>query len=384
MDSKTTENFMDKNFNFINLLLFAGLYIACFVYLLQDTVKSIDADFSSIIGMFVGEVVFLIILFIIMNYETMNITNMVLWSVLIIAGIVQVISGGFLLIKYKNMQDRGDNTKIIITDSTADKLGDEFKNNSLNIYKYLLIGAVLSAVLVLLSRMYFPLYTSLSIILLMIVLCISGFMLYTSIVISGGKTSKPEKGTDSKISPKIIPALIFLCIYQIFFTFFISFIISKKISSGTNLLLKLSWGSVFITTIFQIISLFIVIVSYTYFDDKFISKYAALPNSDFIIKELKDYNNLFVSVTVIIIVFIAILLKGHDFLNDQKEVIFNPYFYSVFIILLGIACLSISSEMIKISNDLLTFKNTIPLPSDKETNSDTPASTTPSSTTRAP
>jgi hypothetical protein len=362
-------NFIDKNFNYINLLLFAGLYIVCFIYLLQDTVKSITAEFSDIIGMFVGEAAFLIILFILMGYEEVNASNLMIWSVLIVAGLGQMISGGFLLLKYKNIQDRdGDNSKIKIDDPTAEILGDKFKTNFLEIYKYLLIGFDLAVIIIVAAHKFIPPTQYLNLViglLLMVVLCITGFMLYTSIVVSKAQTQKMKNPPESKIKPITIPALIILCVFHIFFTFFVSFIISKKASGPLNWLLKLSWGSVFITTIFQIISLFIIIITYKYLDDNFISKNISLPDSSNIVQELKDYNNLFVSVTSMIIVYIATLLKGHEFLNAQESVFFKPYYYSGFVSFLGIATLSMSSEMIKISDDFLTYKKLAPIPDAK-------------------
>lgn len=362
-------NFIDKNFNYINLLLFAGLYIVCFIYLLQDTVKSISASFSDIIGMFVGEAAFLIILFILMGYEEVNASNLLLWSVLLVAGLGQMISGGFLLLKYKNIQDRdGDNSKIKIDDPTTDVLGDNFKTNFLEIYKYLLIGFDLAVIILVAAHKFIPpnKYLNLALgFLLMIILCITGFMLYTSIVVSKAQTQKMKNVPEGKITPITIPALIILCVFHIFFTFFVSFIISKKASGPLNWLLKLSWGSVFITTIFQIISLFIIIITYKYLDDNFISKNISLPDSSKIVQELKDYNNLFVSVTSMIIVYIATLLNGHEFLNAQDSIFFKPYYYSGFVSFLGVATLSMSSEMIKISDDFLTYKKLAPIPDAK-------------------
>lgn len=369
-------NFIDKNFNYINLLLFAGLYIVCFVYLLQDTVKSINAAFSDIIGMFVGEVAFLIILFILMSYEEVTSSNLVLWSILMVAGVGQMISGGFLLLKYKNIQDRdGDNSTLKIDDASADILGDNFNTNFLEIYKYLLIGFDLAVIIIVAAHKFVPpsQYLNWALgLLLVIVLIIVGFMLYTSIVVSKAKTKKTNISENSTIKPITIPALIVLCVFHIFFTFFISFIISKKAAGPLNWLLKLSWGSVFITTIFQIISLFIIILTYKHLHDNYISKNISLPDSSNIMQELKDYNNLFVSVTTMIIIYIATLLNGHEFLNAQESIFFKPYYYSGFISFLGVAVLSMSSEMIKISDDFLTYKKLAPIPDadtlDKKTN----------------
>jgi hypothetical protein len=319
--------------------------------------------------MFVGEAAFLIILFVLMGYEEVNASNLLLWSVLLVAGLGQMISGGFLLLKYKNIQDRdGDNSKIKIDDPTADVLGDNFKTNFLEIYKYLLIGFDLAVIILVAAHKFIPPHKYLNLalgFLLMIILCITGFMLYTSIVVSKAQTQKMKNVPEGKITPITIPALIILCVFHIFFTFFVSFIISKKASGPLNWLLKLSWGSVFITTIFQIISLFIIIITYKYLDDNFISKNISLPDSSKIVQELKDYNNLFVSVTSMIIVYIATLLNGHEFLNAQDSIFFKPYYYSGFVSFLGVATLSMSSEMIKISDDFLTYKKLAPIPDAK-------------------
>jgi hypothetical protein len=63
-----------------------------------------------------------------------------------------------------------------------------------------------------------------------------------------------------------------------------------------------------------------------------------------------------------IIVYIATLLNGHEFLNAQESIFFKPYYYSGFVSFLGVAVLSMSSEMIKISDDFLTYKKLAPIP----------------------
>jgi len=364
-------NFIDKNFNYINLLLFAGLYIVCFIYLLQDTVKSISSAFSDIIGMFVGEVAFFIIISLLMSYEEMNFYNFVIWTLIFLSSLLLMISGGFLLLKYKNIQDEdSDNKKIKIEDKMADFLGDNFKENFLEIYKFLLIVFDLAVIVLIMIYKFIPNVIYISFIiwfLIFTILIISGIMLYISILVSNANTKKINNTNEAKINKMTIPALTILCVFHIFFTFFISFIISKKANGTLNWLLKISWGSIFITSIFQIISLFIVIITYNYLNDNFISKNITLPNFFNMILELKDYNNLFVSVTTIVIVNIFILLKGHDFLNAQQNIFFKPYYYSSFIMILSVAALSMSSEMIKISDDFLKYKKLTPI-ADPNTN----------------
>lgn len=426
MDTKPAEDFMDKNFNFINLLLFASLYIVCFVYLLQDTVISMAPKFSEAIGMFIGEAIFFIILLVLAKYQATTDNSNIIWIILIIAGLTQVASGGIIVHKFNTMREKnGDINKLTVNLSEkfiALLKGDVrtsllclffipgfillFKNyipnmqNSDIVNMLFIVTFTSFALLICLGVMinnespniktateYFNNYKSLLIssitfmiaiisinsiystnfaipLLLAVVTIIVLIMLFTSILLlnSGYRVNKNAKNTkpSNKLSSKTIPALIFICIFHIFFTFFVSFIISKKISSGLNLLLKLSWGSVFITTIFQIISLFMVIISYKHFDDNFISKgIDQFTNSEIIKKELKDYNNLFVSVITIVIVFVAILLKDHNNLNGKDNVLFEPYLYSIFIILICVAILSMSSEMVKISNDFLNFKKKI-------------------------
>jgi len=193
----------------------------------------------------------------------------------------------------------------------------------------------------------------------------SGLLATTSIMTYFAKTlyyqpqAKINPGNNTeKTNTKTIPALIFLAAFQILFVFFISFIISKKAMDPLNWIVKLSWGSVFISSIFQIISIFIVVICYKYINDTYLSKSVPLNFSDILKRELQDYNNLYVTVTCITVVFVAILLSNHTYLNSpDRDFFFQPYYYSILIYTMGTAILSMSSEMIKISNDFLSFKN---------------------------
>jgi hypothetical protein len=160
-----------------------------------------------------------------------------------------------------------------------------------------------------------------------------------------------------KDETKTTAAMIFICVYHFFFLFFISTLISNKTNDSLNWITIISWSSIFISTIFQLISIIIIILVYKELTDKYISKYVELPFSEMLKKELKDYNILFVSITSITIVFIGFLLYNDSFINKQITFFFRPYYYPIIICIFSIAILSMSSELIKISNDFLHFKN---------------------------
>jgi hypothetical protein len=91
--------------------------------------------------------------------------------------------------------------------------------------------------------------------------------------------------------------------------------------------------------------------------DNYISKNIELPFNAILKKELKDYNILFVSIISITITFIGFLLYNDSFINGQTKFFFQPYYYPFIISVFSIAILSMSSELIRISNDFLQFKN---------------------------
>ena len=129
---------------------------------------------------------------------------------------------------------------------------------------------------------------------------------------------------------------------------------------NSNMMLKLSWGAMFISSLFQIISVFIVVISYKYLNDNYISKNIPLSYSNLLTQELKDYNNLFVAVTSMMIVNLGLLMYNNEYLKKQTSMFFEPFYYSGFFYAVGIAMISMSSEMIKISDDFLSFKNNAP------------------------
>jgi hypothetical protein len=182
-----------------------------------------------------------------------------------------------------------------------------------------------------------------------------------------------------KDDTKTISAMIFICIYHFFFLFFISKLISNKRNDSMNWITIISWCSIFISTIFQLISIIIIIIIYKFLVDKYISKNIDLPFNDLLKKELNDYNILFVSITSITIVFIGFLLYNDAFISNQITFFFQPYYYPVIICIFSVAILSISSELIKISNDFLEFKNksviSIPVYPSEQTNEDSTLTT---------
>jgi len=91
--------------------------------------------------------------------------------------------------------------------------------------------------------------------------------------------------------------------------------------------------------------------------DNYISKNINLPFSALLKKELKDYNILFVSIISITVIFIGFLLYNDSFINNQITFFFQPYYYPIIICIFSVAILSMSSELIKISNDFIQFKN---------------------------
>ena len=162
-----------------------------------------------------------------------------------------------------------------------------------------------------------------------------------------------------KDETKTIPSLIFICVYHFFFLFFISQLISKKTNDSFNWITLLSWSSIFISTLFQLMSIIVIIIIYKFLMDNYISKNIELPFNAILKKELKDYNILFVSIISITITFIGFLLYNDSFINDQTTFFFRPYYYPVIITIFSIAILSMSSELIRISNDFLQFKNNV-------------------------
>jgi hypothetical protein len=185
-----------------------------------------------------------------------------------------------------------------------------------------------------------------------------------------------------KDETKTISAMIFICIYHFFFLFFISKLISNKTNDSMNWITIISWSSIFISTLFQLISIIIIIIIYKFLNDKYISKNIDLPFNDLLKKELNDYNILFVSIISITIVFIGFLLYNDSFISKQIAFFFQPYYYPVIISIFSVAILSMSSELIKISNDFLEFKNkaaiSVPVyPSEEADESSNSTSTTP-------
>jgi hypothetical protein len=160
-----------------------------------------------------------------------------------------------------------------------------------------------------------------------------------------------------KDETKTISAMIFICVYHFLFLFFISKLISKKTNDSMNWITIISWSSIYISTLFQLISIIIIIIIYKFLMDKYISKNIDLSFNETLNRELKDYNNLFVSIISITIVFIGFLLYNEKFINDQITFFFQPYYYPIIMCIFSIAILSMSSELIKISNDFLEFKN---------------------------
>lgn len=182
---------------------------------------------------------------------------------------------------------------------------------------------------------------------------------------------------------KTVPALILICVYHFLFLFFISQLISKKLEISLNWVSIISWSSIFISVLFQLISILIILVCYNYLINNYISKNISLPFSSTLTTEMNDYNNLFVAITSITIVLVGTLLYNDEtIMNSQTGFFFQPYYLSIFIYLSSIAILSMSSEAIKISNDFLTFKNNAAIsnPNVSIDSKNIPTTSTPSST----
>ena len=90
--------FIDNNFYYINLIMLMGLYIVCFVYLLQDTVKTIKMGFANMIGIFIAQFLFLVFVVYILPTGT---KYRWFWNSIVIALILEFISSFILLLKYK-------------------------------------------------------------------------------------------------------------------------------------------------------------------------------------------------------------------------------------------------------------------------------------------
>lgn len=363
---------IEQNIDYINLALFVGLYIACFVYLLQDSVKPIHPKFSNVIGIFIAQLIYLMLICICLPKLDEKNNNWTLsWGALLISAILEFVSSFMVLLKYKNLQESDDteqdllgNAKLKLLDKNGKPLDKTLDSNDYNIalilcdvFGIVLLGLLMSdgeaagEISAMKTAFYFILGGGL--------LATSSTMVhFAKMFYDQEQTSTSTHNTKVHKNNKVIPALIFLCIFHILFVVFISFIISKKSSDTLNWIVTLSWGSVFMSSVFQIISIFIVIVCYKYINDKYLSKNADLEFSTALMRELQDYNNLFVTVTTITIVFVAVLLSGHSYLNNPTHnFIFRPYYYCILIYVMGISILSMSSEMIKISNDFIYFKN---------------------------
>ena len=178
-----------------------------------------------------------------------------------------------------------------------------------------------------------------------------------------------------KDDTKTIPAMLFICVYHFFFLFFISNIISNKTKDSLNWITIISWASIFISTLFQLISIIIILTIHKILMDNYMSKNITLPFNALLKKELKDYNILFVSIISITVVFIGFLLYNDSFINKQITFFFQPYYYPIIICIFSVAILSMSSELIKISNDFIQFKNnaaiSVPVYPSEQTDEDT-------------
>jgi hypothetical protein len=358
--------FIDDNFDYINLLMLAGLYIVCFIYLLQDTVKTVKTGFANMIGIFVGQFFFLLLATYIIPQE---------YSIFrygtILTLILEFVSSFILLLQYKNLQDANVDDDIVLQAKIA---GVDYQLTGPYNIKDFYTNALISCdvIIAIFSAIFFKfstitdgyLSTALNIaqyIIPTITLLLSSIMVYFA------STAKPSVKPISKPSPainsKTIPALIFICLLNVLFLLFISTIISRFDVVNSGLLAKLSWSSVFISSLFQIISIFMVIIPYKYLNDNYISKHIELSYSSLLNQELKDYNNLFVAVTTTMIVYVGALIYDKNLENNlytQKNMFSDSIYYNGFYYGGGIAMLSMSSEMIKISNDFLAFKNNAP------------------------
>lgn len=352
--------FIDDNFDYINLVMLAGLYIACFVYLLQDTVKTLKMGFANMIGIFIAQFFFLVFATYIIPADTDY--NVFRYGI-IITLILEFVSSFILLLKYKNLQDT--NIDDVILESTiAEKKYQltgpysikDFYTNAL--ISCDVIIAVFVIVLFKLGNVYSGIIDIAQYVISALTLSLSSVMVYFA------ATAKPthinNDQPSSAINSKTIPALMIIFILNILFVLFISTLITKYDILNSNLILKLSWGGVFISSLFQIISIFMVIVPYKHLNDLYISKNIELSFSNLLNQELKDYNNLFVAVTSMMITYVGALIYYNDDLKTKTSMFFEPVYYSGFFYTVGIAMVSMSSEMIKIGNDFFLFKNNAP------------------------
>lgn len=358
-------SFIDENFDYINLFMFIGLYITCFVYLLQDTVKTIKMGFANMIGIFVAQFFFLLIA--VFTFPTgLNFYLGMCWRGIIITILLELISSFILLLKYKSLQDRYEDDVILEGKISGNKyrLTGPYSPNDFYTNALICIDVVTAFIMFMIlkfkdyaSPWMMSLFPNASIFIVLIMVALSSIMVHYSTVVYN--IIPPDNKIPTSINNKTIPALMFIFIFHLFFVFFISFLISKNDVLNSNMILKMSWGSIFVSVLFQIISIFMVIVPYKFLNDNYFSKNIELPFSGLLNQELKDYNNLFVAVTTITIIFVALLIHDSADLRG-KGLFFEPTYYCAFIYGMSISILSMSSEMIKISNDFLSFKNNAP------------------------
>lgn len=355
--------FIDNNFYYVNLIMLMGLYIVCFVYLLQDTVKTIKMGFANMIGIFIAQFLFLVFVVYILPTGT---KYRWFWNSIVIALILEFISSFILLLKYKNLQDADIDDVVLQANIAGTKYQLTGPYNEKDFYTNALIScdviiAISIAVFLKFGRdpgNLEPILNTGAWIIGALILSLSSVMVYFSS--EAEKTENSESRPSPAINSKTIPALMFVFILNIIFWLFISTLISNFDVLNSSLIVKLSWGSVFVSSLFQIISIFMIIVPYKYLNDNYISKNIDLSYSNLLNQELKDYNNLFVAVTAIMIVYVGALIYNNDNLKTQTSMFFYPAYYCGFFYTMGIAMVSMSSEMIKISNDFLMFKNKAP------------------------
>ena len=117
---------IEQNIDYINLALFVGLYIACFVYLLQDSVKPIHPKFSNVIGIFIAQLIYLMLICICLPKLDEKNNNWTLsWGALLISAILEFVSSFMVLLKYKNLQESDDTEQDLLGNAKL-KLLDKY------------------------------------------------------------------------------------------------------------------------------------------------------------------------------------------------------------------------------------------------------------------
>jgi hypothetical protein len=152
-------------------------------------------------------------------------------------------------------------------------------------------------------------------------------------------------------------ALILLTVFHLLFFMFVTQLFSRKITENLNSIMMTSWCSIFLACILQLVSLVLMLIGYKFFHDTYTSKGKKLQYTATMMKEMYDYNVLFISTVMIVIVFLLFLLFFQSYLNSKTLYFFTPIVIPVFITLVNITILVLPCFSIKIGNDYILLRN---------------------------